>query len=255
MTLNPTLGNDQYTQLILTMPYKVTSANADMNKRLRLGALTDLLIQSAINSADGLQAGFGELKQQKLFWVLSRITVEINKPLTWYQFGEVETWPKGVEKIIYLRDFLVRNQEQETVAKATSGWLAIDIETKRPRMLKTELSELFSKLKDRHAIHVLPEKLSPVKEGEISEVKANYFDIDLNGHVTASRYIDWMMDTFSVEFHQNNYPKLLSINYLSETMINETVKLTKYTCDGRTLLFEGLNKNKNIPAFHGKIVF
>jgi acyl-ACP thioesterase len=253
--MDNTFIDNEKKQLITAMPYKVTSANADMHLRLRLGALTNLLIQSAIASADKLQAGFGELKQQKLFWVLSRMTIEISQPLTLSQTGEVETWPKDVEKILYLRDFVVKTQEQQIIAKATSGWLAVDMENKRPRTLEGDYSNVFSKLKDFHALQSQPEKLFAVKEGDISEVKATYFDIDLNGHVTASRYIDWMMDTLPVDFHCNHYPKTLSINYLNETLINETIRLTKATNDGKNFLFEGFNKDRNITAFRGKIGF
>jgi medium-chain acyl-[acyl-carrier-protein] hydrolase len=248
-------SNEKTAQLILTMPCKVTSADADMNSRLRLGALSDFLIQSAINSAERLQTGFGDLRQQKLFWVLSRMTIEIIKPLMWNETGEVETWPKNVEKIIYYRDFFVRNQEQEVVAKATSGWLAIEFETKRPKTVKDGMTDLFSELKDRHALTAPPEKLFPVKEGEFSEIKTTFFDIDLNGHVTSTRYVDWMMDTFPIEFHKNAYPKLLSVNYLNETRINETIQLTKKSIDGKTFLFQGFNKSRDVIAFNGKIGF
>ncbi len=93
--------------------FNITSADIDMQARLRLGGLVNLLIQSAINSADQLGFGYGGLKEQKLFWVLSILTIEIYKPLEWYDIAEVETWPKNVERIIYLRDFIVRNQNKE----------------------------------------------------------------------------------------------------------------------------------------------
>ncbi|HBM16753.1 MAG TPA: hypothetical protein DD381_10485 [Lentisphaeria bacterium] len=255
MTKNASDRKDKQTRLILSIPYKITSADTDMNLRLRMSALSNLLIQSAINSAETLRAGFLDLEKQNLFWVLSRMTIEIDKPLVWNDSLEVETWPKDVKKIFYLRDFLVRNNEQNIVAKATSGWLAIDKLTKRPQTLKQELSDIFSELKDRHAINALPEKLFPVKEGEISELKTTYYDIDLNGHVTSIRYIDWMMDTFPVEFHKNNYPKKVSINYQNETRINETVQITRNTIDGKTFLFEGINRTRNLASFHGKIFF
>jgi len=241
--------------LICRMPYKVNSSNTDMNRRLRAGALTDLLIQAAINSADQLHAGFNQIREQHLFWVLSRITVEIHKILHWYQCGEVETWPKNIEKIIYLRDFLVKDEKQDIAVRATSGWLALDTDTKRPQTIKGDLPHVFTTLKDIHALQILPEKLIPVKEGEISELISTYFDIDLNGHVTASRYLDWMMDTFTVEFHRNHYPRLFSINYLNETWIHERVQLTKTVINDDTFLFEGFNLNRNIIAFLGKIVF
>jgi len=241
--------------LILFTPFKVTSADTDMNSRIRIGSLANLLIQSAVSSADKLEAGYGGLRQQKLFWVLSRMTIEITKPLTWYQCGEIETWPKDVIKILYLRDFIVRDNEHELIAKATSGWLAVDIDTKSPRTVQGGQSSFFDKLKDKHAMSSSPEKLFPVREGEVTEITTTYFDIDVNGHVTSSRYLDWMMDTFPVDFHQNHYPVKVSINYLNETRLGETVQLSKNTIDGKMYVFEGLNKDRNIFSFRGKIEF
>ena len=236
------------------LPYQVSSADTDMNARLRLGSLVNLLVQSAISSADSLGFGFGGLRQQNLFWVLSRLTVEIEKPITWYQSGEVETWTKDLDKILYLRDFIVRNQEQQVVAKATSSWLAVDLETKRPKLFEG-ITPLFNLLKEKHALSALPEKLFPVKGGETSEIKPGFYDFDLNGHVTTTRYIDWMMDTFPMEFHKKNYPRKLSLNFLKETMPNETIHLTRHTNDEKSFSFEGFNTTGNTFAFRGLIEF
>jgi medium-chain acyl-[acyl-carrier-protein] hydrolase len=220
-----------------------------------LGSLINFLIQGAINSADSLGFSFEELRSRKLFWVLSRLTVEIYKPLSWYQTGEVETWPKDLDKILYLRDYMVRDHKNEIIAKATSGWLAIDLETKRPKTIEGIHAALFNQLREKHALNQSPEKLFPVKEGELFEVKTGFFDIDLNKHVTSTRYIDWMMDKFSIEFHQNNYPKKLSINFLKETMPSETIQIIRSSFDEKTFNFEGFNKTSNTIAFRGCIEY
>ncbi|MBK7094126.1 MAG: hypothetical protein IPH57_03330 [Saprospiraceae bacterium] len=89
----------------------------------------------------------------------------------------------------------------------------------------------------------------------MSEIKTSYYDIDLNGHVTARRYIDWMMDTFEVEFHQNNFPKIVSINYLNEIWPGEIIQITRNIAGEKTYIFEGINKIRNTIAFRGKIGF
>jgi acyl-ACP thioesterase len=248
---NPFAGKE----LTFFLPYKVTSADTDMQARLRLGSLINFLIQGAISSADSLGFSFEELRNRKLFWVLSRLTVEIYKPLNWYQTGEVETWPKDLDKILYLRDYVVRDQENQIIAKATSGWLAIDVDTKRPKTIEGIHAALFNQLREKHGLNQTPEKLLPVKEGKTFEVKTGYFDIDLNKHVTSTRYIDWMMDTFSIEFNENNYPKKLSINFLKETMPSETIPITRSSLDNKTFNFEGFNKTSNTFAFRGCIEF
>ncbi|HAN00226.1 MAG TPA: hypothetical protein DCQ26_16655 [Marinilabiliales bacterium] len=253
--MKPTAIQLSEKDLTLFLPYKVTSAETDMFGRLRLGALANLLIQSAINSADSLGFGFGGLRQQRLFWVLSRLTVDIYEPLYWYQSGAVETWPKDLEKILYLRDFKMLKSENKLVAVATSGWLAIDLENKRPKTIEGLDAQFFEALKDKHALTSSPEKLFPVKEGEPFTVKSGFFDIDLNKHVTSSRYVDWMMDTFSLNFHEKNYPKKLSINFMKETMPGETIQLMRFEAAPNEFHFEGNNLSSQTIAFRGKIVF
>ena len=145
--------------LTLYSSFRITSADTDMYLRLRLGGIVNLLIQSAINSAESLGFGFKGLRKQQLYWVLSRMTVEIYHPLVWNQEVDVETWPKTIEGLLYMRDFIVRDNSQNIIARATSGWLAIDAETKRPKLLDEIEVEMFMFLKDKHALNELPEKL------------------------------------------------------------------------------------------------
>ncbi len=241
-------------ELISFSKFKVTSADTDMEARLRLGALVNFLIQSAINSADSLGFGFGGIREQQLFWVLSRMTVEIYRPFTWYEQVEVETWPKNIERIIYLRDFLVRDQKQELIARATSGWLAVDMDTKRPKKIDNIHADIFSRLHMKQAIESSPEKLMPVEGTDILEIKAGYFDLDLNKHVTSTRYIDWMMDMLSLDFHKTRYPVRLSMNYLKETMPGETIRIVRQQND-QEFHFEGTNLSNHTAAFRGRIDF
>jgi len=114
----------------------------------------------------------------------------------------------------------------------------------------------FTFLKDKHALKDPPEKLSGTPEGEIFKVKSTYFDIDLNKHVTSTRYIDWMMDTFSADFLRKNYPKLLSINYVKETMPETDIEIIKASKNDKgEFLLDGVNSKTEKTSFRGKIIF
>ena len=201
-------------QLITISKFQITSADTDMYAQIRLGAFVNLLVQSAINSADWLSFGFENLKEHNLFWVLNRLTIEIYRPLKWYEEIEVETWPKDIDRLLYIRDFIIRDKEKNIVAKATSGWLAVDIESKRPKKFEGIQSDFFDLLRNKIAIKDIPEKLNPLNMGDQFEVNPTYYDIDLNKHVTATRYIDWMMDSLPWDTLKHFYPKKISINYL-----------------------------------------
>ena len=235
--------------------FTVTTADTDMYSRIHLGAYVNLLIQASIHSADDMGHGFKDLNEKQLFWVLSRISLNLYQPLKWNERVEVETWAKGLNRLYYLRDYLIRDEHHHIIGKGISGWLAIDLQSKRPKVIKGENARLFEYLKEKHAMQELPESLDPVKTGDVFRVKSVYFDIDLNKHVTSTRYVDWMMDTFSPEFHKHHYPQWLSVNYIKETKPLETIRITRNRADEGTYLFEGYNTGAETTAFRGKIVF
>jgi len=242
-------------ELILSMPFSITSAETDMYGRARLSALINLLIQSSIQSADRLGFGYSDFRPQNLFWVLSRISVEIAGPLRWMQTGEVETWPKDIDKLLYIRDFIVRDNRERILARASSGWLTVDMESKRSKLIDLEDPSVFFSLKDRHAGIHRPEKLGPVQGEAVAERKVSYFDLDINRHVTTTRYFDWMMDTFSYEFHRSRYPKTASVNFLKEIRPEETIEILRCETAENNFAFEGINKSRNLTAFRGRITF
>jgi acyl-ACP thioesterase len=238
--------------LVLSTKFNVTSADTDMYGRLKTGSLVNMFIQAAIQSADDLGFGLANLHESKLFWVLSALTVQIEKPLKWYDEVVVETWPKDVFKLLYLRDFEVKHKDQ-VVARATSGWLAVDLETKRPKNVDSGI-EAFTRLRDKHAVKEIPPRLDALESNNIYDVHPRYFDLDLNKHVTSTRYIDWMMDMIPGDYHKRNYPTELTINYLRETMPDEILQI-KWLKEGNQHGFEGINMKHESVAFRGRIVF
>lgn len=242
-------------QLTLKTQFTVTSADTDMFGRLKLSGLVNFLVQSAILSADKLGFGLKFLRQEQLLWVLSRFDVYIDKQLKWYDVVEVETWPKTVDGIVYVRDFIVRDLNQDIIARATSGWLAIDLVRRRPKVISGIISEVFYTLKNKNAVEHMPSKIKGIDGGEEKEIVTTFFDIDLNRHVTTTRYIDWIMDCFSIDFHKENYPKKLSINFLKETMPEEKINISKNKINEKHFHFEGINLSSNKKAFRGEIDF
>jgi acyl-ACP thioesterase len=150
---------------------------------------------------------------------------------------------------------LVRDAAGAVTAKATSGWLAVDLAARRPKKVSGTEAEAFTRMKDYHALKEPPEKIPGIKTGETWKVRTAYFDIDLNRHVTATRYIDWMMDTFSPDFHQNRYPKTVSVNYIKETLPGEEITLLRRGNGEESFLFQGVKSSNGDVSFRGRIEF
>ncbi|HDP93888.1 MAG TPA: hypothetical protein ENN40_00835 [Candidatus Aminicenantes bacterium] len=56
-------------------------------------------------------------------------------------------------------------------------------------------------------------------------VEAAWSDIDLNGHVNNTRYVDWMLDGFNEDFHRRHLPRRIEMNFVAELRQNEALEL------------------------------
>ena len=216
--------------LVLQKPALVTTADADFYGKLRPGALVNFMLQAAVTSADNLGFGLAYLKAHGLFWVLSRFSLELYEQINWMDELQVITWPRDTDRLFYLRDFVIERKNGVKVAAATSAWLAIDQNSKRPVTLEADHSAVFTRLKDvSSGVHALDRLEMTDESPSCSEsVSPVYSDFDLNGHVTTTRYIDWALNTLSFEYHENNFLKSLQVNFMKEILPNEKITLHRF---------------------------
>lgn len=241
--------------LFYTLSHRIYSSECDMEQRLRPGALVDLLIQAAIGSADSLGFGVQEMQKENSLWVLSQLSLEIVRPMKWKERIQVKSWPKDQQGAFYLRDFELHDTEGQVVVRAVSSWLALDENNKRPRRLQGPAVENLSRLKDKHALPYAPHKLSFSPKEHDKSIEPAYSDYDLNRHVTASRYIDWLFDSLPLPFLAANYPKMLSINYLREILPKNKLKLYWQQHGENEYHFEGKLTDNGKTAYRAQLGF
>ncbi len=213
---------------ILKENIQITSADTDFSKTLRPSSLINMLIQVAWHHAEVLEFGMDMMHREGLVWMLSRMQTKIYQQPFWNDSLSITTWPKGIRRLFYIRDFEVHDSQNRLVAQTTSEWLLIDIKVKRPKLYNQE-SIIFNQNKDKHSINNAVPILEAIGgDAESFSNQVNYSDVDLNQHLTTTRYIDWMMDTFSMDFHAKNKCKALILNFIREAPYNEKVEILRF---------------------------
>lgn len=248
------IGEVEKEGLSLVTRYRITSADCDIYGRLKPSALLGFMIQSAIDSADRMGFGFRDLRKQKLFWVLSRLSLEIKTVPHWYDDIEMETWPREIEKILYRRDFLIR-QNGDIIGRATSHWLAIDRDTKKPGKIDLEDEWMFVSLRDKQAIAEAPVKIQSFVSESMVTIETCFTDFDVNGHVTSTRYLEWAMNALPVDFHRQHVFEKLTVNYIKETLPGEKINTKFQLTENKTVYFEAQHKSSENAAFRSVVVF
>jgi medium-chain acyl-[acyl-carrier-protein] hydrolase len=205
--------------------FTVHAHDADWEQEARLTAICNYFQEAAWEHAEHLRVGFHDLGSSNLLWVLSRFYIEIEEYPKWTDRVTVETWPKGFDRLLALRDFELKNSSGKICARATSGWIMVDSESKRPRKADT-FPELLAAINSRPAVDRRFGKLAPisgtVKESEETEKTILHGDIDLNNHVNNVKYIEWIVDNESrLRGSLAVKPRALEIHYLGEGLFGQ----------------------------------
>jgi acyl-ACP thioesterase len=108
---------------------------------------------------------------------------------------------------------------------ATSGWVVIDLRSRRPQKIDPILGSIriFPELR---AVGSDPARVSTIADAPAPQWKSvRYSDLDLNDHVNNATYVRWMLDSYPVEFHRSRRIHHLVINFLVEVNALESVAL------------------------------
>jgi acyl-ACP thioesterase len=202
--------------------YQVSSYLTDLKKQLSLPALFYLLQESAFIHAESHNFGWTSLSENNFFWALARIKAQINDYPVWKDSIFVETWSKGPDMVMAYRDFEVFLPDGKKILSATSAWLMLSMETRKPQRIAL-MKDKFPASYDRSALDVRLEKL-PQHKIQTNNYAVNtvpYSAIDVNGHVNNTLYIQWIIDSFPFDYILNHDVYDIEINYLQEAMANQ----------------------------------
>jgi medium-chain acyl-[acyl-carrier-protein] hydrolase len=241
---------------ILEEDFCVSSAETDFNYELKVSSLVNMFIQIAWRHAEELGFGIDYLHKNNLAWVLSKLHFKIETFPKWSDSIKLVTWPKGINRLFYLRDMEIYDKNGYCISYSTSEWLLIDTKSKRPK-LQSSHEELFVKNKDKHAIGYQIENLKPlIGNASNFSFKAQYSDIDLNQHLTTTRYIDWMFDTFEMEFFKKNLCSEMVINFIREVPFGTEVSVYRVSFpEINCHEFEFVENASKHVLFRGKLYF
>ncbi len=208
---------------ILEEPYKIHSYEVDMNGNAHLPALCRFMQESAWNHAEQLGFGFTDLAKQGYLWVLARQLVEMKTYPKWGDTVTLQTWPSARQKILCFRDFRLFDEKRELLGAATTTWFAIDLKTRRPQ--PTDRYFTYAPPADcRQAVPERASKLSFESPAEgARKFVAGFHAIDVNGHVNNVTYLEWLIESHTLDFLQTHTLARLEINFLGEAAAGDTI--------------------------------
>ena len=203
--------------------YRLHSYEVDQRGRAKPDMILSFMLDSAWAHTKDTEFSYNELRDEGQLWVLSRFLAVFNKLPQWNDEILIETWGKGTDGLFGLRDFIIHSQNGERLVSATSSWLIIDRKTSRIQRID-KLNKNFPLQLERHELNIKLEKieLQPA-ERKGFEYVARYTDLDVNRHVSSSKYMQWILDSFPVDYLDKKALNSFEMNFLTEAQLDDKI--------------------------------
>lgn len=175
-----------------------------------------------------------DLRPYNLFWVLTRMHVQIVRMPIWHEKLTIKTWEKPHSFISQPRDFMVYDEKGEVIVRGTSIWAIIDKEAKPARTEDFERPERCPLTENAMTVKAFP-RLSavPMEEHPVLH-RVLHSDIDLNEHVNNTKYLQWVMDDMGHDFFVHHDVKEVSVHFISQLFPNDEYSISHQPIDNNS---------------------
>ena len=167
------------------------------------------------------------------------------------------TWHKGLNRLFFIRDFVMTDKQGRERVKATTSWLVLNLET-RSMVRDPKLVEEGT-ICTENAIENQADKVRMPRDVEaepVHEHVVGYSDVDMLGHANNAMYMQWAMDAVDYELASTKPVKEFTINFNHEIKAAEKVTLYRACVekeDGLHVFIEG--RTEEASSFCVEIIF
>jgi len=211
----------------LQKEFKIPVYDTGIDNKLNLVSLFNYFQDIASDHAEILGFGRADLMKHNHFWALSRMYAEISVFPVWGDSIIVTTYPNGVDKLFALRNYDVKFHDGRHIASVTSSWLILDYSTRRIQKPEAALSHFNLNPEAQEPKIRYAEKLEFTGNKTVNSnpFKVKISDLDTNFHTNNVKYLQWVIDSYELDFVKQNTIHSVETNYLAESFYNDEVFL------------------------------
>ena len=201
-------------QPIYSQEFRINDACVDRFGRLKNSMILYYAQEVAGRHFDRLAMTYEELAQRGMFWAIIRQRVRITRLPMSGETIRVETWPMPNSRVAYPRSVVAYDERGEEVFRCISLWVLMDLNSRAMILPGKSGISVPGTLRGNElaAPNALPAKVLSNRRSRT----VSFTDLDRNGHMNNTKYLDWIDDLLPSDFHRENTLKEMVVCYLSE---------------------------------------
>ena len=199
---------------LYTQNYEVTDIAVDRYGRMKPSMILFLAQEVAGQHCNLLSVDYDTLAAKRMCWAVTRHRVQITRLPVRGETIRIETWPMPTTRVAYPRSVIAYDQNGQECFRSISLWVLMDLD-KRSMILpgKSGISVLgtLRGLELDSPNGLVSKELCCHRSRTVC-----FTDLDRNGHMNNTKYLDWISDLLPSHFHENHQPREMTVCYLNE---------------------------------------
>lgn len=224
---------------VWTETFRVRSYEINPRGEVSIRTLCSYLQEAAANHAQALGVSVERLEPEGKAWVLTRLHIKIDDYPEWQEQITVETWPSGQDGLYATREFLLRDDKDKVFAWASSAWLILDMESKRPIRIPDYVKNIALPDRERSIDDMFVKLQPPAHPRHERHFNVRYCDLDINQHVNNVCYAEWILESVPEKILRHYRLTELQLQFRAETTYGETIRAdTQQMQQGAEAIFD-----------------
>ncbi|MBP3454588.1 MAG: hypothetical protein J6M20_12885 [Clostridia bacterium] len=203
---------------------RILTKDCDLTGQWKPSAILEVMQELAGIHGTLIGVGRNALLQQGVVWVLTRVEVVMDRYPKIGDTVSIETFPMPVRRWFFPRYFIFRNEQGEEIGRAGSLWVLLDVNTRK--MAKPDIcAALMPDNSDLLAPLGLPATVTEVSGTlETGTHIPVYTDLDINGHVNNTKYMDWCCNALGIDTMKTHCLSRFDVNYNLEILPGQEIR-------------------------------
>ena len=211
---------------IFTKEYEIHYYEADSKLKCKLSSILDFICDVGTQQSEVLGGGIDYCTKNNCAWVFYKYDISIYRYPMFKEKISITTIPIGFKKFYGLRQYIIKDEEENVIGEAKALFFLINTKKRRPMRIQEEQYIIYGVERDYQG-NIDLEKLEKIYDKDYEkEFNIRYSDIDSNNHVNNVKYIEWALETVPLEIVDNYHLANIKVVFEKECVYGEKVSVT-----------------------------
>ena len=229
--------------LTYQMKMKIPFDMADMNGHIKLPDV--ILLSLQVSGMQSIELGVSDkaiLENYNLVWIITDYDIEVARLPRFAEEITIETEALSYNRLFCYRRFTIYDEAGQELIHMMATFVLMDRDSRKVHAVESEIVAPYQSDFDKKLIR--GSKYDSLNEPIIKDYHVRFYDLDMNGHVNNSKYLDWIFEVMGADFLTQYIPKKINLKYVKEVrpggVITSAVERTgleskhEITSDGAT---------------------